>query len=199
MKHISALSTAVLFGLAACGGSDSGSASTSSTPAASAPAAAAPAAATGALQTPDWYRVDNSARTVTLDITAGLTNKGNYWNYNGYTNGEATVVVPVGYTVTINYKNSDPNMAHSIGVDARTSGFPAAFPADYQPVFEGAISANPLDMANATLTGEEEVITFVASEAGNYSLACYIPGHAVVGMWIGFEVSAAGDAGVRMR
>jgi FtsP/CotA-like multicopper oxidase with cupredoxin domain len=198
MKHISALSTAVLFGLAACGGSDSGSAASSaaSAPAASAPAAAAPA--TGALQTPDWYQVDNAARTVTLAITAGATNKGNYWNYNGYTNGEVTVVVPVGYTVTINYTNSDPNMAHSIGVDARTSGFPAAFPADYQPVFEGAISENPMDMANATLTGESETVTFVASEAGNYSLACYVPGHAVVGMWIGFEVSASGDAGVRM-
>ncbi len=198
MKHISALSTAVLFGLAACGGSDAGS-SASSTPESSAPAAAPAAAApAGTLQTPDWYRVDNAAQTVTLDIVAGSTNKGNYWNYNGYTNGEVTVVVPVGYTVTINYSNQDPNMAHSIGVDARTSGFPAAFPADYQPVFEGAISQNPMDMANATLTGESEVVTFVASEAGNYSLACYVPGHAVVGMWIGFEVSGSGEAGVRM-
>lgn len=198
MKHISALSTAVLFGLAACGGSDSGAASSGSTPAASAPAATAPAAPAGTLQTPDWYQVDNGARTVTLDIVAGSTSKGNYWNYNGYTNGEVTVVVPVGYTVTINYRNDDPNMAHSIGVDRRTSGFPAAFPADYAPVFEGAISENPMDMANATLTGEAETITFVASEAGNYSLVCYVPGHAVVGMWIGFEVSASGDAGVRM-
>lgn len=198
MKHISALSTAVLFGLTACGGSDAGSAA-SSTPESSAPAAAPAAAApAGTLQTPDWYQVDNAAQTVTLDIVAGSTNKGNYWNYNGYTNGEVTVVVPVGYTVTINYSNQDPNMAHSIGVDARTSGFPAAFPADYQPVFEGAISQNPMDMANATLTGESEVVTFVASEAGSYSLACYVPGHAVVGMWIGFEVSGSGEAGVRM-
>lgn len=197
MKHISALGTAVLFGLAACGGSDNGSqqpattTTTTTTPAAQAPA--------GALTVPDWYQVDNDARTVTLRIIAGQTNRANYWNYNGYVNGEATVVVPVGYTVTINYRNDDPNMAHSIGVDARTSGFPPAFPADYQPVFPGAISQNPMDMATATLTGEEEVITFVASEAGNYSLVCYIAGHAVVGMWIGFEVSANGDAGVRIR
>ena len=43
---------------------------------------------------PEWYSVDHAAQTVTLGITAGLTNKANYWNYNGFTNGEAKIVVP---------------------------------------------------------------------------------------------------------
>jgi FtsP/CotA-like multicopper oxidase with cupredoxin domain len=186
--RISALGTAVLFGLAACGGSDSPApAATDSAP------AAAPAAG---LAMPAWYQVDEASQTVTLDITAGATNKGNYWNYNGYTNGEATIVVPVGYTVTINYTNQDPNMSHSIGVDSRTGGFPAAF-TEVTPVFEGAVSANPTDQAQATQTGETETITFVASAPGSYSLVCYVPGHAAVGMWIGFEVVDGGDIGVR--
>ena len=146
---------------------------------------------------PDWYSVDHAAQTVTLGITAGLTNKANYWNYNGFTNGEAKIVVPTGYTVTINFINQDPNMTHSIGVDNRTGGFPAAF-TDVMPVFEGAISENALDQANATATGEEDVVTFVASAAGNYSLVCYVPGHAAVGMWILFEVRDGQDAGLMM-
>jgi hypothetical protein len=88
-------------------------------------------------------------------------------------------------------------MTHSIGVDSRT-WFPGGLRRIDQPVFEGAISENALDQANATATGEEDVVTFVASTAGDYSLVCYVPGHAAVGMWIGFEVSASGDAGVRM-
>jgi len=193
MKRFSALGAAVLFGLAACGGGDSGD---TGAPATGAPATTPPAAA-GALSMPAWYQVDHGAQTVTLGITAGLTNKANYWNYNGFTNGEAKIVVPTGYTVTINFTNQDPNMTHSIGVDSRTGGFPAAF-TDVTPVFEGAISENALDQANATATGEEDVVTFVASAAGDYTLVCYVPGHAAVGMWIRFEVRDGQDAGLIM-
>ena len=195
MTRISALGTAVLFGLAACGGSDTGD---TSTPAAGAAGGDAPATAAGALSMPDWMQVDHSAQTATMTIIAGSTNKANYWNYNGFTNGEATIVVPTGYTVTINFRNQDPNMSHSIGVDSRTGGFPAAF-TSVTPVFEGAISENALDQANATQTGEEEVVTFVASAPGSYTLVCYVPGHAAVGMWIGFEVQDGQEAGLRMR
>jgi plastocyanin len=193
MKRFSALGAAVLFGLAACGGGDSGD---TGAPAAGAPGAAPPAAA-GALSMPAWYQVDHGAQTVTLGITAGLTNKANYWNYNGFTNGEAKIVVPTGYTVTINFVNQDPNMTHSIGVDSRTGGFPAAF-TSVTPVFEGAISQNALDQANATATGEEDVVTFVASAAGDYTLVCYVPGHAAVGMWIRFEVRDGQEGGLIM-
>lgn len=146
---------------------------------------------------PTWFEVDHGAQTVTLGIVAGLTNKANYWNYNGFTNGEAKVVVPTGYTVTINFTNQDPNMTHSIGVDTRTGGFPAAF-TDVTPVFEGAISENALDQANATATGEGDVVTFVASTPGNYSFVCYVPGHAAVGMWILFEVRDGQEGGLIM-
>ena len=194
MKRFSALGAAVLFGLAACGGGDTGD---TGAPAAGAPAAAPPAAAAGALSMPAWYQVDHGTQTVTLGITAGLTNKANYWNYNGFTNGEAKIVVPTGYTVTINFTKQDPNMTHSIGVDSRTGGFPAAF-TNVTPVFEGAISENALDQANATATGEEDVVTFVASAAGDYTLVCYVPGHAAVVMWIRFEVRDGQEGGLIM-
>jgi uncharacterized cupredoxin-like copper-binding protein len=52
-------------------------------------------------------------------------------------------------------------------------------------------------MTDATAPGGgAETITFTASDAGEYSLVCLIPAHAATGMWMGFTVSAAGEAGV---
>ncbi len=188
----SAFATALFLGLAACGGSDSAE---MDTPAESAAPAAAPAeteAMSGEMTMPEWFTMDGS--NVTLDITAGATDKGNYWNYNGYQFGEVTITVPVGANVTVNFSNNDPNMAHSLGISA---GFETA-PAMVDPVavFEGAITANPTSMTEATLPGQSTSISFVASEAGEYSMVCYIAGHAVSGMWLHFNVSAEGEAGV---
>jgi uncharacterized cupredoxin-like copper-binding protein len=184
--------TAVLFGLAACGGSEPAQTG-GEAPAESAPAEAP---ASSALTVPSWMTVDEAGMTVTLEIAAGQTADNNYWNYNGYYGGAGEIVVPAGYTVTINFQNNDPGMAHSIGVDSRTSGFPSMF-TDPVPAFEGAISANPTSLTEATMPGESETITFVASEAGSYSLICYIPAHALTGMYMPFTVSADGEAGFR--
>jgi uncharacterized cupredoxin-like copper-binding protein len=64
-------------------------------------------------------------------------------------------------------------------------------------VFEGAITENPQSMIDGVMPGESETITFVADAAGNYSLVCYVPGHSAVGMWLFFNVSGDGEAGVQ--
>ena len=74
---------------------------------------------------PEWFQYDEAANTVTLDLVAGQNSDNNYWNYNGYANGEVTVVVPTGAQVTINFSNQDPNMGHSVGVASVTSNPPA--------------------------------------------------------------------------
>lgn len=196
MKRTFAFSTALLFALAACGGEPADEPQAGEM-GEEAPTAEAPTtgAATDELQMPDWYQYDEAGNSVTLEMASGSNGDNNYWNYNGYAHGEVTVVVPQGAEVTINYTNQDPNLAHSIGVAPFSSNPPASVSPD--PVFEGAISSNPTSMTESTLTGESETISFTASEAGEYSLACYVPGHAVSGMWIGFTVSADGEAGVR--
>lgn len=184
------------FLLAACGGgepADTPAADDSATP----PPAAAPAGPRipgGELSMPEWYQVDHDAMTVTLDIEAGATPDNNYWNYNGAIRGEWAITVPVGYTVTVNLSNSDPNMAHSLGISRELTNF--AVPPAPDPVFEGAVTENPQSMVDATMPGESETITFVASEAGDYSMVCYIAGHTAVGMWLYFIVAEGQDAGV---
>jgi FtsP/CotA-like multicopper oxidase with cupredoxin domain len=146
---------------------------------------------------PDWYVVDNTARTVRLTLIAGETPDNNYWNYNGATRGALAITVPEGYRVTIELTNRDPNMAHSVGVSAETSNF--MVPPQPTPVFAGAITQNPTSMIDGVMPGETETIEFVAERAGNYSLVCYIPGHSAVGMWLYYNVSSGGEAGVQSR
>lgn len=178
-----------------CGGDAPSPDAPSGEPAAEAPAPApSRARPTGALEIPEWFSVDHDARTVTMTITAGSTADNNYWNFNGYVKGELLVAVPVGYAVTIDFVNEDPTMPHSIGVSSELDNF--MVPLSPQPVFPGAISGDPTSMISATMPGERETISFTASEAGNYSLVCYIAGHTAVGMWVLFDVTADGSAGV---
>jgi Sulfocyanin (SoxE) domain len=193
--YIPVLTAAVV----ACGGGESSSTPQggSSQAASSAPPAAAlPAPPTGEMAMPDWYVLDRDAKTVHLRLTAGATNLNNHWNYNDHIKGSMAITVPVGYTVTIEQVNQDPNMAHSVGILALPGNF--AMPPQPNPVFPGAISENPTSMIDATLPGESETIQFVAATAGHYALVCFIPGHAAVGMWAYFDVSADGQAGVQM-
>ncbi len=185
--------------LVACGGGEpanSGSDSAAA-PAAAAPAAtpAGPAAPTGAMSTPDWFVVDHDARTVNLTVIAGETPENNYWNFNGAIKGELAINVPEGYTVSIELVNQDPNMAHSLGISAELSNF--TMPPAVEPVFAGAITSSPQSVVDATLSGESETISFVADAAGSYSMVCYIAGHTALGMWLFFNVTADGGAGVQ--
>lgn len=188
-----AFATALLLGLAACGGSDSPDTGAPAATDAPAPAEAPAAAASDALTVPSWYTQDGN--NVTLEIVAGQTDRGNYWNYNGSMFGEMTIVVPEGANVTLNFSNKDPYMAHSVGVSPGFNTAPAVV--DPTPVFEGAISTNPTSMTEGTMPGQSETINFVAATAGDYVLVCYVAGHAVSGMWVHFVVSADGEAGVR--
>jgi len=202
MKRFVSSGFAALFSFAmtACGGGDSsadngGAPAPAPAPAAAPPAAAAPAG--GALSTPDWMTVDAGARTVTIDLVAGSTDANNRWNYNGHANGAATVVVPTGYAVTINFSNSDPANFHSVAVLPAAATFPVMFEG-VTPAFAGAMSGDATSMTEATGPSESETVSFTAGAAGDYALVCVIPAHAATGMWIGFQVSAGGEAGVRM-
>jgi uncharacterized cupredoxin-like copper-binding protein len=192
MKRSSALS--LMVALAACGGGEP-----AQTPPAEQPAAAAPATAAaptlGEMTMPDWFHADDAGKTIHMTITAGATDLKNYWNFNGYTDGNMAITVPVGYSVMIDLVNKDPAMAHSLGVSTVTENFAVVDPATV--AFPGAITANPASMTEATLPGETESITFTAATAGSYTMLCFIPGHSAVGMWVHFNVSADGTKGVQ--
>ena len=185
MTRSQGITSALLFALsvAACGGGEE--APQGAAPVTETPVTEAPAGAAAGIQ------IDSAAHTVTLDIVAGSDATNNNWNFNGYANGNYTVEVPQGATVTINFSNNDANMGHSIGVANKPSGPWPATP-DPTPVFDGAVTSNPTSMTESTMAGESETITFTADTAGEYALVCYVPGHATAGMWINFNVVAGG-------
>ena len=187
------LAIGVAIGLTACGGGDAPEGEPGAAPQAE-PEAPPPAAVFGM---PDWMQVDNGAGTVVIDVVAGLTEGNNRWNLNGFYSGSGGITVPVGYTVTINFENRDGAMAHSVGVGQNSDSYPNVF-SDVVPVFPGGVTADPTSMMDATMPGESEQITFVAEAPGEYALICYVTGHAALGMWIDFNVSADGEAGALM-
>lgn len=157
------------------------------------------AAPTASLTVVDWITVDEVARTVTIGLVAGQTDVNNRWNYNGFAGGEATIVVPVGFAVTIHFDNTDPVTFHSAGVLDATDRFPAIYSESTAAAFNGAMTSNATSLTEATAPGGgTESITFTAETSGEYALVCMSPAHAITGMWIGFEVSDSGESGLKM-
>jgi hypothetical protein len=194
MRHdlVPGVLLAVVIGLAACGPAEEADENglPDTPPATDTSAAPTPPAGGGTASVPSWMRVNGNQ--IEMDIVAGASPDNNHWNFNGATNGSMTITVPQGAQVTINFRNADPAMAHSIGVAPATTPPPATPAAE--PAIPGAISENATDIAQATLTGERETITFTASQPGQYTLLCYVPGHGLAGMWVRFNVG--GEAGV---
>lgn len=143
---------------------------------------------------PDWIRVNREAGEVKLVVVAGKTDFNHRWNFNGYANGDATITVPQGYRVTLDFRNDDPAVPHSLGIGEREERYPPIFE-NPTPAFEGAFTSSPTSVTESTLPGEQETIAFTASRAGEYAMICYVPAHAATGMWIHFRVSADGEVG----
>ena len=145
----------------------------------------------GAMSTPEWMTVDETAQTVTMDIRAGSTDVNNYWNFNDMYAGHGSISVPAGYTVTINFTNADPTQPHSLGIDEAQESWPAVFDAP-EAAFAGAMTPDP---TVGTAPNGTASITFTADAAGDYTMVCYVPGHAVAGMHIPFTVTDGGAPG----
>ena len=64
-----------------------------------------PGAAQGA--SPKWVSYNAATKTVTFTLEAGAPGSSGPFNFDGYTNGAATLVVPAGSTVVMNFVNQD--------------------------------------------------------------------------------------------
>jgi len=157
-----------------------------------APRDSAPAKAQAASQRPpadttkprsgsEWLKWDSATRTVTFQLIAGGEGAKSPFNFNGYTDGEATLTVPSGVTVVINFlqKDGTPHSAELI--------------ADQDPMPNMAGSpAIPRAYTNKAAAGlpqeAKDVMRFTAPDAGSFRIFCGVPGHGLSGMWIRFKV-----------
>ena len=73
--------------------------------------------AAAATKLPSWVKVDAAHRTVSLKITAAEGGANGTLNFNGYGNGQMTVVVPAGWRVHIDFANTGAGaLPHSVEV-----------------------------------------------------------------------------------
>ena len=59
---------------------------------------------------------DNENKSVTFTLTSAYNGNNGSWNYNGFYNGSANLVVPQGWNVNLKFHNPDGNYRHSVAV-----------------------------------------------------------------------------------
>ena len=134
---------------------------------------------------PAWLRADAASKTAEFKLVGGLTELNGGMNFNGFGTGKLTVTVPVGWTVTLHYKNQDQILPHSVEVIPAGTAVPLG---PVTPAFPRA-ATKALDQGVPPGSGED--VRFVATKAGAYVIFCAVPGHGQAGMWIRLTVSDA--------
>ena len=145
---------------------------------------------------PSWMVVDSSNKLVTFTLTSAYNGNNGSWNYNGFYNGSANLVVPQGWNVNLKFVNPDGNYRHSVAVIKMWDGDNVPQEADASLV--AIARAYSLSPAQGCLSCEEDV-KFKAKNRddytiGKYSAFCGVPGHGGSGMWLGFSVKDGIDA-----
>ncbi|MFQ5783318.1 MAG: sulfocyanin-like copper-binding protein [Alphaproteobacteria bacterium] len=140
---------------------------------------------------PSWLTFDEAKNTVKIEIVAAYNGNNGSWNFNGYSEGGMTVVIPLGAKVRIDFKNPDGNYPHSLIVSQPFA--PDAFPNDAGREQVGIPRAYSSDPREGCLACTDS-LRFKAKKPGVFHLLCGVAGHAQAGMWDHFTVSAEAKA-----
>lgn len=141
--------------------------------------------------TPSWMTIDAPAKHVSLDVVAGFNANNGALNFNGYFTGDMTVVVPVGWKVTIHFKNNDAMLPHSLLLTKPYAKDQFPDHADVNDVaIPRAYTENPDQGIPSPKT---DTVDFVTRDPGPYYFFCGAPGHGQGGMWTHFTVDPAAD------
>jgi hypothetical protein len=128
-----------------------------------------------------FLKYDAASNTVTFDLRAGP------FNWNGFSSGGATLVLPPKANVVINFVNKD-GTPHSAEVISGEGPIPNA----------STDPAIPRAYTNKALEGlpqeASDVMRFTVPETGSYRIFCGVPGHGLSGMWIWMKVDPAAKA-----
>jgi len=142
---------------------------------------------------PAWLTSDAAAKTARFQLIAGLTGLNGALNFNGFRDGELTLVIPVGWNAEITFKNHDGMLPHSAEVITPQTPLPA------QPPSPAISRAFTLKLSTGLPPGGTDVMRFTAQPPGDYLIFCGVPGHGAAGMWIRLSVSASAKAPSLLR
>ncbi len=130
-----------------------------------------------------------ATKTATFKLIAGIPGRAKSpFNFDGYTDGELTLIVPENATLIINFVNED-GTPHSAQVIA-----------EQKPIPNMALNDAAIPRAYTKAVGEgiaqfgTDNLRFKAAPAGKYLIFCGVPGHGLSGMWIRLHVNADATA-----
>ena len=137
----------------------------------------------GPVRVNEFLTYDRRSRTVSLQLIAGYNGLNGSLNYNGATNGTHGLDVPTGWRIHVAVTNRDSDLQHSAIVVQKV------LPPPIEPT-EPAFAAAALPQLDEWLNEDETgTLDFVADRAGQYMIACGVPGHAQAGMWLQLSVA----------
>jgi sulfocyanin len=148
------------------------------------PVTAATLAGPGDTKVNRFVSYNATSKTVTIALFAALNSAQGGFNFNGGSSGNQTITVPLGWKVHFDVHNDDA-IPHSAILIADQTPIPSS---PSKPAFPRAYTDHLTDGLPAQ-TGND-TMDFTATPAGNYLIACGVPGHAPSGMYIRFVVSA---------
>jgi hypothetical protein len=133
---------------------------------------------------PTWIRTDAATGAVRLDVAAEWNPNNDWGNFNGYQRGDATVLIPAGAEVTIDFHLIGDHWPHSLMLTAPFD--PAHLPTHLgkSDAIEGVASRKPIDGLEP---GQNDALHFTA-KPGTYWLVSAKGADLVSGMWIVVEV-----------
>ncbi len=133
-----------------------------------------------------------AAAKASFALVAGQGGANAGLNFNGTAKGKLVLTVPLGAEVQITLTNKG-DLPHSLQIIPNTTTLPATAAA--KPVFAGAETPDP---QTGVVKGKSATARFTASQPGKYLLICGFPGHALLGMYATFVVSASPAAAPSM-
>lgn len=127
---------------------------------------------------------DAASKTVTFALKAGAPpapGASGSFNFNGYSSGAATLVVPPSSKIVMNFVNLD-GVPHSAMIIPDSDPMPAV---GGDPAIARAYTK---DVAEGLPQGGTDVMSFTAPATGSFRIFCGVPGHGQSGMWIRFKI-----------
>jgi sulfocyanin len=126
---------------------------------------------------------DAATNTVTFKLVAGRAKGPSRLNFNGYSNGAATLAVPSRSHLVIAVVNKD-SVPHSAAIIEDREPLPT----NPEPAIPGAATK---DLGRGLPREGTDTIRFTAPTSGSYRIVSGVPGQARSGMWIRLRVDPA--------
>jgi sulfocyanin len=135
-----------------------------------------------------YVYVNAAQKKAVVQVVAAATSSLSGFNFDGYAKGQANFVIPVGWTITLEFSNKS-STPHDVALTSslKVPLTPVPQPGGIAPV---AIPG-PTTIAQGLTASAGTVATGFSSNApGRFYLVCGVPGHVQAGMWDYLTVSA---------